>query len=100
MTNDYFERLGLPRRFSVDAGELERAYLARSRAVHPDYHLASSGAELEASLEASAAANEAYNALRDPFARAEYLLTLDDRAPAGASQLPPAFLMEMLEIRE
>jgi molecular chaperone HscB len=98
---DHFQRLGLPRRFSVDAGELERAYLDRSRAVHPDYHLAGSGAELDASLEASAAVNEAYNTLRDPFARAEYLLTLDGEPPAaGAPKLPPAFLMEMLELRE
>ncbi len=65
---DYFDRLGLPRRFSLDAAELERAYLARSRAIHPDYHLAGSDAELAASLELSAAVNEAYNTLRDPFA--------------------------------
>jgi molecular chaperone HscB len=98
---DHFQRLGLPRRFSVDAGELERAYLDRSRAVHPDYHLAASGAELDASLEASAAVNEAYNTLRDPFSRAEYLLALGGAPPAaGGPKLPPAFLMEMLELRE
>lgn len=98
---DHFERLGLPRRFSVDAGALERAYLAHSRAVHPDFHAAGSDAELAASLEASAAANEAYNALRDPFARAEYLLTLEG-GPSAAEhrQMPPAFLAEMMEARE
>lgn len=34
--SDYFEVLGLPRRYAVDLGELERHYLERSRAVHPD----------------------------------------------------------------
>ena len=98
---DHFERLGLPRRFSVDAAELERAYLARSRVVHPDYHLAGSGADLGASLELSAGINEAYNTLRDPFTRAEYLLKLEGGPSASEQkQMPPAFLAEMLEARE
>ena len=99
--SDYFDRLGFPRRFALDAGELERAYLARSRAVHPDYHLAGSDAELAASLEASAALNEAYNTLRDPFTRANYLLTLEGGPTASEhKQMPTAFLAEMLEARE
>lgn len=98
---DHFHRLGLPRRFAVDAGELERAYLARSRAVHPDYHLAGSAADLNASLELSAAVNDAYNNLRDPFLRAEHLLALEG-GPSAAEQkqMPPAFLAEMLDARE
>jgi molecular chaperone HscB len=99
--DDCFRRLGLPRRFILDANDLERAYLAHSHAVHPDYHLTSSSAELNASLELSAAANEAYNTLRDPFARAEHLLALEG-GPSAAEQkqMPPAFLAEMLEARE
>src|SRR6266545_6005534 len=101
MSDDYFDRLGLPRRFVLDAGELERAYLARSRAVHPDFHLAGASAELDASLELSAAVNEAYNTLRDPFTRAEHLLALEGGPSASEhKQLPPAFLAEMLDARE
>lgn len=99
--NDAFHRLGLPRRFALDAGELERAYLAHSRSVHPDYHLAGASADLSASLDLSAAVNEAYNTLRDPFARAEHLLALEG-GPSAAEhkQVPPAFLAEMLDLRE
>lgn len=98
---DAFDRLGLPRRFVLDAGELERAYLAHSRAVHPDYHLAGASADLDASLELSAAVNEAYNTLRDPFTRAEHLLALEGGPSASEhKQLPPAFLAEMLDARE
>jgi len=98
---DYFERLGLPRRFSVDAAELERAYLMKSRAVHPDYHLAGSDADLATSLDASAGVNEAYSTLRDPFNRADYLLTLLGGPTASEhKQMPGAFLAEMLEARE
>jgi molecular chaperone HscB len=98
---DHFDRLGLPRRFIVDGAELERAYLARSRAVHPDYHLAGPSADLGASLELSAALNEAYNTLRDPFTRAEHLLALEGGPTAGEHrQMPPVFLAEMLDARE
>ena len=98
---DYFTRLGLPGRFSLDASELERQYLARSRAVHPDFHLGGSTADLGASLELSAALNEAYNTLRDPFLRADYLLRLaGGPSAAEQKQMPPAFLAEMLEARE
>ena len=96
-----FNRLGLPRRFVLDAGDLERAYLAHSRAVHPDFHLAGASADLNASLELSAAVNEAYNTLRDPFARADHLLALQGGPSASEhKQLPPAFLAEMLDARE
>lgn len=98
---DYFHRLGLPRRFVLDASELERAYLAHSRAVHPDYHLTGSSGDLNASLELSATVNEAYNTLRDPFTRAEHLLALaGGPSAAEQKQMPPAFLAEMLDARE
>lgn len=93
----HYERLGLPGRFSVDPAELERAYLARSREVHPDYH-ALSGDRDESE---SAALNEAYSTLKDPFRRAEYLLQLHhgDATPAAVPQ-SPAFLMRAMGLRE
>lgn len=98
---DHFTRLGLPRRFSLDAAELERQYLARSRAIHPDYHVGGAAGDLAASLELSAALNEAYTTLRDPFRRAEYWLALEGGpSAADQKQMPPAFLAEMLEARE
>jgi molecular chaperone HscB len=98
---DHFHRLGFPRRFVLDPAELERAYLAQSRAVHPDFHLDGPSADLGASLELSAATNEAYTALRDPFTRAEHLLALEG-GPSAAEhrEMPAAFLMEMLDLRE
>ena len=97
---NHFERLGLPRRFSLDAVELERQYLARSREVHPDNFQMGGGLEQRASLELSAALNEAYTTLRDPFRRAEYLLHLEG-GPSAAElkEMPAAFLEEMLELR-
>lgn len=97
---DFFERLGLPRRFSLDAADLEREYLARSRALHPDYHQLKSTAEQAASVELTAALNEAYSTLKDPFPRAEYLLKLEGGPTASEmKEMPAAFLEEMLELR-
>src|ERR1051326_3110147 len=91
----HFERLGLPRRFRFDPAALEANYLARSRTVHPDF----TGND-PASLHASAALNEAYTTLHDPFRRAEYLLKLEGGpSAADVKQMPAAFLEEMLELR-
>jgi molecular chaperone HscB len=97
---DHFERLGLPRRFDLDLAELERQYLTRSRAVHPDFHQFGGEAEQRASLELSSALNEAYATLRDPFRRAEYLLQLEG-GPSAAElkEMPATFLEEMLASR-
>ena len=101
MDQTHFERLGLPRRFSVDPAAVEREYLARSREVHPDFHRLGSSAEQRASLELSAALNEAYLTLKDPVRRAEYLLTLLGGPTAQEGKnLDQAFLMDMLDLRE
>jgi molecular chaperone HscB len=96
----HFERLGLPRRFALDVQELERNYLARSRESHPDFHRMASSDQQRDSQEQSAALNEAYAALREPFRRAEYLLQLEG-GPSAAEQkeMAPEFLEEMLELR-
>jgi molecular chaperone HscB len=96
----HFERLGLPRRFSLDAAEVERQYLARSRALHPDFHQLGASGEQSASLEMTARLNEAYGVLRDSFKRAEYLLTLEGGPTAGEQkEMPSEFLEEVLELR-
>src|SRR2546421_8092624 len=91
----HFERLGCLRRFRLDPAELERNYLVRSREVHPDH-----AGNDRASQAAAAAVNEAYAVLRDPFRRADYLLTLAGGPTAAEQkQAPPEFLEEMLDLR-
>lgn len=99
-TPTHFERLGLPARFALDPAEVERNYLARSRALHPDFHQLSSSSEQRVSMELTAALNDAYATLQKPFRRAEYLLALQG-GPSAAEmkEMAPAFLEEMLELR-
>jgi molecular chaperone HscB len=96
----HFERLGLPRKFDLDAAEIERNYLARSRELHPDYHQQSSTAQQRVSMEMTAALNDAYATLKHPFRRAEYLLALEGGPTAAEhKEMAPAFLEQMLELR-
>src|SRR5262245_30883253 len=75
---DYFEVFGLPRKLRIDPEALQRSFYELSRRHHPDFHQGG-GADAQArALEASALVNRAYRALRDPLARVEYLIALEE----------------------
>ena len=64
IASDYFELLGLPRRFALDPAELERSYLERSRALHPDRSRARRRPSASRALAQAMALNEAYRTLK------------------------------------
>jgi molecular chaperone HscB len=102
---DYFEVFELPRRLAVDGAELQRRFYELSRRHHPDFHHGRSADEQAAALDASARLNAAYRALRDPIARIEYLVRLEEgratrEGAAVKPQAPPELLAEMFEIQE
>ncbi|HKP67508.1 MAG TPA: Fe-S protein assembly co-chaperone HscB [Casimicrobiaceae bacterium] len=101
-SRNHFELFGLPPRYRVDERQLELAYRALQAEVHPDRHAAASDAQKRQALQASARVNEAYETLRDPVARAEYLLEIRgvDATDETDTQLPVAFLTQQLERRE
>src|SRR5262245_34105471 len=94
--HDHFATLGLAPRFELDPAELERSYLERSREVHPDRFAAARVAALQRSM----AVNEAYKILKRPVKRAEHLLGRHGVTIGGNERLDPAFLAEILELRE
>src|SRR5436190_23342338 len=113
---DHFEVFGLPRRLAIDTAELQRRFYELSRRYHPDFHQAAPPEEQARMLEASARLNAAYRALRDPIARVEYLVrleegretkegdeTVDGHGPSRSNvkpKAPPELLEEMFEIQE
>jgi molecular chaperone HscB len=105
MSGDYFSVFGLPRKLQVDAEALRRRFYELSRQHHPDFHQLA-GADTQASaLAASALVNRAYRALREPIARVEYLVALEEgrdaREGAAVKPAPPMDLLEeMLEVQE
>lgn len=98
---DYFELFGIPRGFDLDTQVLHHKYLALCRAIHPDTLENRSGAGRQQSLALSAQVNRAYETLRKPIARAEYLLTLAGGPSAGEDKsVPPELLAEIMMLRE
>lgn len=98
---DFFTALGLPRRLQIDRADLERRYHALSRRFHPDFFQTSSTRERLTSLENSALINKAYRTLRDPLARAEYLVRLETGAGAETQdEAPRALFEEIMELNE
>jgi len=102
---NHFEVFGLPRRLAIDTAELQRTFYELSRRGHPDFHQAAPAERQAEILEASARLNAAYRALRDPIARIEYLVRLEEgrETREGATvkpKAPPELLEEMFEIQE
>jgi molecular chaperone HscB len=97
---DYFQFLALPRRLAIDPKELEKKFYALSRQHHPDMHSRKSKAERDQAEENTAILNDAYRALRDPIARAEYLLKLEgfDIGEQTSKDVPPELLEEVFEL--
>src|SRR5262245_5786936 len=100
--SDHWAVLGLDRQLVLDRTDLERRFHGLNRRLHPDYFRLRSPEEQTISLEASAAVNAAYHALRDPVSRVEYLLELEGMGLGTAGQAkPPADLFEeILELQE
>jgi len=101
---DYFSFLGLPRKLTIAAADLEQRFRALSRQFHPDYFYNAPPGERRASLERSSYLNDAYRTLRNPASRLEYLLKIEGAAPQGPSeaarQVPPALLEEVFALNE
>ena len=101
-SRNHFELLGLPVAFGVDSARLESGYRELQSQVHPDRFASASDAERRVAMQWATRANEAYRTLRDPVARARYLLSLKgfDTGEETNTAMPPDFLMQQMEWRE
>jgi molecular chaperone HscB len=96
---DYFSLFSLPRHFSIDESALIDAYHSAAAKVHPDRVANADDATKHRAARDSAEINDAYQTLKNPVARARYLLTLNHIDPDDA-KLSMDFLEEELEQRE
>ncbi len=99
---NHFELFGLVPGFALDSAVLEQAYRALQSQVHPDKFTHLSAAEQRASMQWSTRVNEAYQALKLPLNRAQYLLQLQgiDALAERDTAMPSDFLMQQMEWRE
>ncbi len=97
---DAFDLLGLPARFDLDGDVIERAFYERSKELHPDRFASAPAAERVVALSRSRALNDAYQTLKKPVGRAEYLLERAGVSIGENERLDPVTIMAVLEMRE
>ena len=72
---DYYTILGYPDVvLCLDASDLEKRFLELNKKFHPDRYASKSGLEVQLSHDWSSAVNNAYRTLKNPVARAKYLV--------------------------
>lgn len=111
MARDHFEVLGLPRKYHLDAADLEQRYLALQKETHPDRFAKALPRERMEAVVRNTELNDAYKILKNDIKRAEYILKLEGvdigeekpQATTGATKqlvVDPKLLMEIMELRE
>lgn len=102
LDDDDFTLFGLPRRFALDRAELDARWRALQAQVHPDRFSAQGTAAQRVAMQWAVRVNEAYQRLKEPLSRAEYLCGLRG-APIKAESntaMPVSFLAQQMQWRE
>jgi molecular chaperone HscB len=98
---DHFALLGLPRAWSVDKKEVDKAWRKLARVTHPDRFAGKPAVERRMAQQWTARAMDAKAILKDPHRRALYLATGEPDLPeqggpnVGAEFLETAFELQM-----
>ncbi|WP_296000549.1 Fe-S protein assembly co-chaperone HscB [Rugamonas sp.] len=99
---NHFELFQLPPQFALDASALDAAFRDVQSRVHPDRFVNATAAEKRVAMQWATRANEAYQTLKNPQRRAQYLCELNgiDLQTESNTAMPMAFLMQQMEWRE
>jgi molecular chaperone HscB len=98
---NYFELFDLPVSLNIDKALLSKQYFALQKKYHPDFFTNATEAEQEEALETSSQVNKAFKTFKDQDATIKYVLQLKGVLEEEEKyQLPPDFLMEVMELNE
>ncbi|CDT92934.1 Co-chaperone protein hscB [Vibrio coralliirubri] len=99
---NHFELFGLPLQFQLDGSLLSSQFRDLQRQFHPDKFATASERDRLLAVQKAAQINDAYQVLKNPISRAEYLLVQHGEDIRGEQQTlqDPMFLMEQMELRE
>jgi len=100
LSTNYFDLFGLEHRLNLDLKDLEQRFYLLSRKLHPDMAFRRTPLEQQEALDLSAVLNDAYRTLKEPVARAEYLLKEQgfDIGEQKSGDVPPELLEEVFEL--
>jgi molecular chaperone HscB len=102
MTNNFFEIFGLPQKFAVDGAKLAERYRDMQREFHPDRYAHKPEAERNLAVRWASTINQAFDTLKSPLKRAQYLLAEQGLDSTGDSNITNdvSFLMQQMMLRE
>ena len=101
-SENYFHFFGLTPQFSLDLAQLDLAYLAIQKEVHPDRHIQGSDSEQRIAMQMATLANTAHQTLKRPIQRGLYLCKLHgvEANLETNTAMPTAFLLQQLAWRD
>ena len=99
---NHFELFGLPSQFQLDGSLLSSQFRELQKRFHPDNFASASERDRLMAVQKASEINDAYQVLKSPLSRAEYLLAENGVDIRGEQQTmsDPMFLMEQMELRE
>lgn len=99
---NYFQLFGIDESFELDATRVEQAYRNLQREYHPDRYAHADEQQQLKAVQAATHINEAFQTLKSPVRRAQYMLSLRgiETGEESRRQLPMDFLMTQMELRE
>jgi len=98
---NYFELFELPVSLKIDQAALTKKYFELQKKYHPDFYTRANEYEQEEALEISSQLNKALKVFKNPQETIKYVLQLKGLLEEEEKyQLPPDFLMEMMELNE
>jgi molecular chaperone HscB len=101
-SENYFQFFGLSPQFSLDLAQLDLAYLAIQKEVHPDRHTQGSDSEQRIAMQMATLANTAHQTLKHPIQRGLYLCKLHgvEANLETNTAMPTAFLLQQMAWRD
>jgi molecular chaperone HscB len=98
---NYFELFELPVSLQIDKNILSKKYVALQKRYHPDFFTQETEYEQADALEKSSQVNKALKTFKSNDETIKYVLQLKGLLEEEEKyQLPPDFLMEMMELNE
>jgi molecular chaperone HscB len=99
---NYFQIFAFEEQFELDVNKLAELFQTLQKKVHPDKFAHASNQEQLVAVKRSTLINDAYQTLKNPLKRAQYLLELrkSDQPNEQASFSDNSFLMRQMELHE
>lgn len=101
-SKNFFEIFSLPVAWEVDFEQLDIKFRALQKALHPDRYATKNDFEKRLAVQTAATINQAYQTIKNPLFRAQYLLELENLDASQETHITSdgQFLMEQMLLRE